>query len=311
MQAAANARATNAKNHATNGSLVTLNTSVFDVPSQSVETYDDFEGEAGQIFLSTGNNDEFIQAKVIKSKFWLQQREEDDEYEGWGDGHAGFSSEEADQEVDQESAGEDLDCLAMAKYDEGPVASHKSKLNINAPIFLPRNSPNGSLKRTATTHTKQLVLAETDQTAATIKSGQQHIVTDNPIFDAMEQQLNQNDPVIKPTVDRPSIVTIISGQQQIVTTTPTITPAERKLLDAMVSSKPASSLNLTALSTGRVNYSRNKMQSILQHKNKAALVNKQDGNSVVIQEHVQDLQNQVFVGRDTYEEGEEEDKDNE
>ncbi|XP_070030576.1 uncharacterized protein [Nicotiana sylvestris] len=195
----------------------------------------------------------------------------------------------------------------MAKYDEGPVASHKSKLNINAPIFLPRNSPNGSLKRTATTHTKQLVLAETDQTAATIKSGQQHIVTDNPIFDAMEQQLNQNDPVIKPTADRTSTVTTISGQQQIVTTTPTITPAERKLLDAMVSSKPASSLNLTALSTGRVNYSRNKMQSILQHKNKAALVNKQDGNSVVIQEHVQDLQNQVFVGRDTYEEGEEDD----
>nr|XP_009762693.1 PREDICTED: uncharacterized protein LOC104214687 [Nicotiana sylvestris] len=81
----------------------------------------------------------------------------------------------------------------------------------------------------------------------------------------MEQQLNQNNPVIKPTADRTSTVTAISGQQQIVTTTPTITPAERKLLDAM------------------------------------------DGNSVVIQEHVQDLQNQVLVGRDTYEEGEEDD----
>lgn len=63
--------------------LATLNTSVFDVPSQSVETFGEFEGEFGQLMLSTGNNNEVIHANVrlmtIKSKLWQDKREKDDE----------------------------------------------------------------------------------------------------------------------------------------------------------------------------------------------------------------------------------------
>lgn len=54
-------------------------TSVFEIPSQSIESSGQFEGAAGHLTLSTGNYDELIQQKVIKSKFWLQRREEDDE----------------------------------------------------------------------------------------------------------------------------------------------------------------------------------------------------------------------------------------
>lgn len=40
--------------------LVTLNTSVFDIPSQSANSYGEFEGEHA---LSTGNNNEIIQQR--------------------------------------------------------------------------------------------------------------------------------------------------------------------------------------------------------------------------------------------------------
>lgn len=67
--------------------LVTLNTSVHDIPSQSVESFGEFEGESGQLMISTGNNNEIIRANVrdmvAKSKLWKEQREEDDE-EDWG-----------------------------------------------------------------------------------------------------------------------------------------------------------------------------------------------------------------------------------
>jgi len=86
--------------------LVTLNTSAYDIPSQSVESFGDFEGESGQLMLSTGNNNEVIQSNLrlmaIKSKLWQEQREDDNE-EDWGDGFAGYSSEEADNEVDRDS----------------------------------------------------------------------------------------------------------------------------------------------------------------------------------------------------------------
>lgn len=124
--------------------FVTLNTSVFEIPSQSVESFGEFEGESGQLMLSTGNNNNVIQAKVremaIKSKLWLDQREEDDE-EDRGDGFYGYSSEETDHEVDQESAGEEFDSLTLPKPDGLPTASQKSTLNLNAPAFIPRNSP--------------------------------------------------------------------------------------------------------------------------------------------------------------------------
>lgn len=62
--------------------LVTLNTSVFDVLLNSIKSYGEFEGEPGQQIVSTGNNNELIQAKVtemvINSKPWKDQREYDD-----------------------------------------------------------------------------------------------------------------------------------------------------------------------------------------------------------------------------------------
>lgn len=124
--------------------MVTLNTSVFDVPSQSVESFGEFKGESGQLVLSTGNNNEVIQQKVkemaINSKLWREQREEDDE-DDWGDGFDGYSFEEGEQEVDQESAGEEIDPPVKPKPHEATTSSPTTKLNIHTPIFIPRNSP--------------------------------------------------------------------------------------------------------------------------------------------------------------------------
>lgn len=83
--------------------LVTLNTSMYDIPSQSCKSIGEHGGESGQPSISTANNKGIIQAKVremvINSKVWNDLREYDNE-EGWGDGIAGFSSEEDDQEDD-------------------------------------------------------------------------------------------------------------------------------------------------------------------------------------------------------------------
>nr|XP_009801946.1 PREDICTED: uncharacterized protein LOC104247588 [Nicotiana sylvestris] len=222
--------------------IVTLNTSVYEVPSQSMESCGDYGGEPGQLMLSTGNNNEIIQAN---SKLWLDQREHDDD-EDWA-AEYGFDGESTDGGADQESEEEDL-----------------------------------------------------------LSIGSQSVPTKEVTLTPMQQQHMPNDLTVGPTADR-TATPANSGQQQVMTTTPNISVEDRKLLDAMVSSKPVSSLNLTEFSTGRVNKSGNKMQSISQHQNKAALINKQDGNSVVIQEMVQDMPNPVIVGRDTYEEGEEED----
>lgn len=124
--------------------MVTLNTSVFDVPSQLVESFGEFKGESGQLVLSTGNNNEVIQQKVkemaTNSKLWREQREEDDE-DDWGDGFDGYSFEEGEQEVDQESAGEEIDPPVKPKPHEATTSSPTTKLNIHTPIFIPRNSP--------------------------------------------------------------------------------------------------------------------------------------------------------------------------
>lgn len=85
--------------------LVTLNTSVFEVPSQSLESFGEYGGEPGQLTLSTGNNNEVIQANVrtmvIKSKLWADQCEED-EKEDWANEIVGDSTNEADQNSEDE-----------------------------------------------------------------------------------------------------------------------------------------------------------------------------------------------------------------
>lgn len=58
------------------------------------------------------------------------------------------------------------------------------------------------------------------------------------------------------------ISTTNNEQQQQNLKSQVISVEDRKLLDAMVSSKPVNSLNLSACSTGRVGKSRNKMQHI-------------------------------------------------
>uniref|UniRef100_A0A1U7W0X2 Uncharacterized protein LOC104218985 n=1 Tax=Nicotiana sylvestris TaxID=4096 RepID=A0A1U7W0X2_NICSY len=76
---------------------------------------------------------------AIKSKLWLDQRDDDDDEEDWGDGFAGYSSEEADREANHDSAGEEIDSLAMVKSKRMPAASPMSNLNSNAPAFIPRS----------------------------------------------------------------------------------------------------------------------------------------------------------------------------
>lgn len=119
--------------------LVTLNTSVFEVPSQSRESFGEYGGESRQLMLSTGNNNEIIQANVremvIKSKFLADQCEEDED-EDWGVEIA----EESTDVTDQESADEDVLSVASPTLPK-TYAKLKSKLNLNAPEFVPRNSP--------------------------------------------------------------------------------------------------------------------------------------------------------------------------
>lgn len=77
--------------------MVTLNTSVL--------SCGEYGGEKGQLMLSSGNNNEVTQENmrgmVIKSMFWADQREDNDE-EGWGDEYAGNSTEEDDQDSEDE-----------------------------------------------------------------------------------------------------------------------------------------------------------------------------------------------------------------
>ncbi|XP_019260723.1 PREDICTED: uncharacterized protein LOC109238702 [Nicotiana attenuata] len=74
--------------------LVTLNTSAYDIPSQSCESLGEHRDESGQPILSTGNNNEIIQANVrdmiSESKLLEHQREEDDDEENY----AGNSSDD-------------------------------------------------------------------------------------------------------------------------------------------------------------------------------------------------------------------------
>lgn len=97
------------------------------------------------------------------------------------------------------------------------------------------------------------------------------------------------------------------GQQQLVTNTTVFSAEERRLLDAMVSLNPVNSIYFNAGSTGRASTSRNKLQTVEQPRHKATLVNPQEGNTMVPQGFDQDIPIPVIVGRDTFEEGEEDD----
>jgi len=328
--------------------LVTLNKSVFEVPSQSMESCGEVEGETGQLMLSTGNNNDAIQGNLrlmaIKSKLWQEQREDDDE-EDWGDGFAGYSSEEADREANHESAGEEIDSLAMVISERVPAASPTSNLNSNAPAFVPRNpsspafqnaaagtptttvqqqqinpntsntKPNGDRTKTGTPTSGQFQTVTTSATARTstrqgtpaathIGATSTKQATSGIHTSPIEQQ-QQNDPnatARTPTGDCKTVTISQVGQQQLVTTAPVILLDERQLLDAMVSSDPKKALNHAISSTGDENMSRNKSQQ-----SKASLVTAQAGNTLMTQGVSQDMPNPLLVGRDIYEEGEEDD----
>lgn len=165
--------------------LVTLNTSIFYVPSQSVESFGEFESESGQHVLSIGNNNEVIQAKMremaINSKLWRDQREEDDE-ENWGDGFAGYSSEEGDQAVDQESAeaGNLIHNAATASKQIDPV--DVTNKNAATPISILQ-------QQKSNTNTLDASHADDRKAAATLEVWQQQIVTTVPVISAEERKL--------------------------------------------------------------------------------------------------------------------------
>lgn len=115
--------------------VVTLNTSVYEVPSQSLESFGEHRSDTGQLVLSTGNNNEIIQANirkmVIKSKLWDNQRE-DDEEEGWNTEFAGDSSNEGERcSGDEEmlSVGSPF----LSKIGSSSKLNSGSKLNAKTP----------------------------------------------------------------------------------------------------------------------------------------------------------------------------------
>nr|XP_009780388.1 PREDICTED: enolase-phosphatase E1-like [Nicotiana sylvestris] len=168
--------------------LVTLNTSVFDVLSQSVESFGDFEGESGQIMLSTGNNNEVIQSNLrlmaIKSKLWQEQCEDDDE-EDWGDGFAGYSSEDADKEVNHDSAGSYSNSgMQNAATGSPSVTVQQQQIDSNS------SNTNPTCDRTTTVQPKsghlQGVITSTYTTPPTTKN---QTVTTVPVISEEERKL--------------------------------------------------------------------------------------------------------------------------
>nr|XP_033514543.1 uncharacterized protein LOC117279165 [Nicotiana tomentosiformis] len=103
--------------------------------------------------MSTGNNNEMVQDNlremVSKSKTWADQGEEDEE-EDWGDVEAGESTDY----VVQESEDEDVLSVGSPTLPKTySISSSKSKLNLNDPTFIPRNSPCGTTSQNAVTPT--------------------------------------------------------------------------------------------------------------------------------------------------------------
>lgn len=75
------------------------------------------------------------------------------------------------------------------------------------------------------------------------------------------------------------------------------------LLDALVSSKPMN--HSQALSTGQGVKTRNNMQRMEKHQGKAVMAKVQEVNDLMTQDLVQNLSHLVQVGKDIYEEGDE------
>nr|XP_016480147.1 PREDICTED: uncharacterized protein LOC107801350 [Nicotiana tabacum] len=149
--------------------------------------------------LSTRNNNEIVQANlremVSKSKTLADQGEEDEE-EDLGDVEAGESTDYAVQES------EDEDVLSLGSPTlpkTYSISSCKSKLNLNAPAFIPRNSPCGATSQNSVT----------------------------PTSIVQQQQLNLNNSVVTTTDDRNAATTSKVGQQQQIASTPgaAVTPS--------------------------------------------------------------------------------------
>lgn len=116
--------------------LVTLNTSVFEVPSQLEKSCGELEGEPGQIMLTSGFNSSVVQPSlrdiVSKSRRWDEQHEEDEEEK--------CGIEDSTDDDIQESADEDMRSIGsppLPRNDGASTSSLKSNLNYNVPIFFP------------------------------------------------------------------------------------------------------------------------------------------------------------------------------
>lgn len=148
---------------------------------------------------------------------------------------------------------------------------------MNTPEFIPRNSPGGT---------------NMAQKAVTPKNGQQQIVT--------------NVPAINIIIDQDAATPSHSGQQHFCVETPAISLEDRMLLDALVSSNPLNSLTPSHdFSTGKGVKNMNNLQCIEQHQGKAVIAKVQNKNALMIKNLIQNLPNTVNLGKDIYEEGEE------
>lgn len=115
--------------------LVTLNTTTYDIPYQSCESFGEHGGESGQLILSIGNN-----------KFWGEQEED----EGW------------DDELPEES----ID-FSPALQNSKMASASKSNLNLLALVFIPKYSPNDVTKMqnaVATNEGQQQIVKSTTTT---------------------------------------------------------------------------------------------------------------------------------------------------
>lgn len=119
--------------------IVTLNKSVFEVPTQTMESCGEHGVESGQLMLSTANNSEVIKPNVkdmvIKSKFWADQSDHDDD-EDWGIEYDGGSTDDLGQESDSE----DMHLYGSLSLPREDASATPRKLNSNAPAFIPSNT---------------------------------------------------------------------------------------------------------------------------------------------------------------------------
>lgn len=128
-----------------------MNSSVFEVPSQSLESFGKYGGDPGQLMLSTRNNNEFIKANVrdmaIKFKLWQHQREDDDD-EAWGVDFAGESTDEGEQCSGDEEL-RSVGSPALPKIGNSSKLNSSSKLNAKSHVFVPKNiQQHGAKSRT-------------------------------------------------------------------------------------------------------------------------------------------------------------------